>query len=69
MVDVRTPEEQDVSIIPNSIRQDVFDPKNYEDHMIVAYCTIGCTGPFSLPIFTDHFHCPFSLTIFTDYFH
>jgi len=41
MVDVRTPEEQDVSIIPNSIRQDVFDPKNYEDHTIVAYCTIG----------------------------
>uniref|UniRef100_A0A7S0WSG5 Rhodanese domain-containing protein n=1 Tax=Pyramimonas obovata TaxID=1411642 RepID=A0A7S0WSG5_9CHLO len=43
LVDVRTPVEQDVSIIPTAIRKEVFEATKdkYKDHTIVAYCTIG----------------------------
>eukprot|EP00959_Pyramimonas_sp_CCMP1952_P095098 1988817-Pyramimonas_sp.AAC.1 len=41
--DVRTPVEQDVSIIPTAIRKEVFEKTrdHYQDYTIVAYCTIG----------------------------
>ena len=43
LVDVRTPVEQDVSIIPTAIRKEVFEKTKdqYKNHTVVAYCTIG----------------------------
>jgi rhodanese-related sulfurtransferase len=43
LVDVRTPAEQNVSMIPTAIRKETFERTRdaYTDHTIVAYCTIG----------------------------
>jgi len=43
LVDVRTPEEQAVSMIPGAITQQEFDAHraNYADSLVVTYCTIG----------------------------
>jgi len=43
LVDVRTPAEQKVSMIPTAIRKETFERTRdaYTDHTIVAYCTIG----------------------------
>ena len=42
-VDVRTPEEQEVSTVPNAIPYQEFDKikEKYKDEIIIAYCTIG----------------------------
>lgn len=43
LVDVRTPEERAVSVIPGAISQEEFEGNlhQYRDSLIVAYCTIG----------------------------
>jgi len=43
VVDVRTPEEYGVSMIPGAITAEIFEAKReqYKDHKIVTYCTIG----------------------------
>jgi sodium/bile acid cotransporter 7 len=43
LVDVRTPEERAVAVIPRSISQDEFEARaeEYTGKKIVAYCTIG----------------------------
>lgn len=43
LVDVRTPEEQAVSMLPGAITKDAFEAAQnvYRDQHIVAYCTIG----------------------------
>ncbi|KAL0048670.1 hypothetical protein WJX82_008299 [Trebouxia sp. C0006] len=44
LVDVRSPDEQQVSILPgNVVRKEDFDGhhKEYANHKIVTYCTIG----------------------------
>lgn len=43
LVDVRTAEEQQVSILPGAIASEVFlgNPKAYRDHSVVGYCTIS----------------------------
>ena len=43
LVDVRGPEEQRVSIIPNAVSRDVFESnfEQYKGHTIITYCTIG----------------------------
>lgn len=43
IVDVRTPEEQAVSIIPGAISQSLFEQNidRYKNYPIVVYCTIG----------------------------
>lgn len=43
LVDVRTPAEQAVSMIPGAVTRDVFDANReaYAGRPVVAYCTIG----------------------------
>ena len=43
VVDVRTKEEQDVSVIKNAIRKEDFEDlkSEFSNHKVVAYCTIG----------------------------
>lgn len=43
LVDVRTPEEQRVSMIPGAVTAEEFeaDRERYRDVLVVAYCTIG----------------------------
>ncbi len=43
LVDVRTPEEYGVSMIPGAITAEEFEANTdkYKDHKIVTYCTIG----------------------------
>ena len=43
VVDVRSPEEYGVSTVPGAITAEKFETnrKQYKDHKIVAYCTIG----------------------------
>jgi rhodanese-related sulfurtransferase len=43
LVDVRTPKEREVSIIPNAITSEEFEQNFdlYRHHKIVVYCTIG----------------------------
>ena len=43
LVDVRTPQERAVSIIPNAISKDDFEsaPAQYAGRTVVTYCTIG----------------------------
>jgi len=43
LVDCRTPDEQAVSVIPDSITRSDFDAhqKNYTERTVVVYCTIG----------------------------
>jgi rhodanese-related sulfurtransferase len=43
LVDVRTPEEQAVSMLPGAITQEAFEARqsDYEGKRIVTYCTIG----------------------------
>ncbi len=43
LVDVRTPEEQAVSMLPGAITQETFEAARdqYHDQTVVAYCTIG----------------------------
>ena len=43
LVDVRTPKEQAVSMLPSAITQDAFEAarEKYRHHTIVTYCTIG----------------------------
>lgn len=50
LVDVRTPEEQAISMLPGAITQDAFEAtrKLYADKTIVTYCTIGArSGEFA----------------------
>lgn len=43
VVDVRTKEEQDVSVIKSAIRKEDFEAlkSEFREHKVVAYCTIG----------------------------
>ena len=43
LVDVRTPEEQETSMIPGAITREQFeaDPSKHEGKPVVCYCTIG----------------------------
>ncbi|SEN03124.1 rhodanese-like domain-containing protein [Nitrosomonas marina] len=43
LVDVRTPEERRISVIPGAITKDDFEdkPAKYQNRTIVVYCTIG----------------------------
>ncbi len=43
LVDVRSPKEQRVSMLPGAISREVFlrDIDNYRDHYIIGYCTIS----------------------------
>ena len=43
LVDVRTPEEQSISMIPGAISQTEFEQNldHYQNYLIVVYCTIG----------------------------
>lgn len=43
LVDVRTPEEQAVSMLPGAITKEAFESAQdiYRDQSVVAYCTIG----------------------------
>lgn len=43
LVDVRTPEEQAVSMLPGAITQDAFEAARdaYQHQTVVTYCTIG----------------------------
>ncbi|MCA9572545.1 MAG: rhodanese-like domain-containing protein [Myxococcales bacterium] len=43
LVDVRSPEERQVSMLPGAITKEAFeaDPAAYADRPVVAYCTIG----------------------------
>eukprot|EP00239_Pterosperma_sp_CCMP1384_P003571 CAMPEP_0197850062 /NCGR_PEP_ID=MMETSP1438-20131217/14113_1 /TAXON_ID=1461541 /ORGANISM="Pterosperma sp., Strain CCMP1384" /LENGTH=192 /DNA_ID=CAMNT_0043463013 /DNA_START=211 /DNA_END=786 /DNA_ORIENTATION=+ len=43
VIDVRTPGEREVSIIPQAISRSEFEAhkKDFEKHTVVAYCTIG----------------------------
>jgi len=43
LVDVRTPEEREISMIPGAVTVDEFEARKsrYSDHAIVAYCTVG----------------------------
>lgn len=43
LVDVRTPQERKVSMLPNAISKDEFlsNTKKYQGKKVVAYCTIG----------------------------
>lgn len=43
LVDVRTPEEQAVSMIPGAVSRQEFEahPEKYADRPVVTYCTIG----------------------------
>lgn len=58
LVDVRTPEEYGVSIIPEAITKESFE-RNYEayrDHTVVAYCTIGYrSGKYAEKLIADGF--------------
>lgn len=50
VVDVRTPEEWGVSMIPGAITREAFesDPDRYAESTVVAYCTIGArSGQFA----------------------
>jgi rhodanese-related sulfurtransferase len=42
-VDVRKPAEQEVSMLPGAItdREFLKNPAAYQDHLVIAYCTIG----------------------------
>lgn len=57
-VDVRTPEEQAVSMIPGAITQAAFeaDPQAFAGRPIVAYCTIGArSGMFAKKLASNGF--------------
>ncbi|SES88520.1 Rhodanese-related sulfurtransferase [Nitrosomonas marina] len=43
LVDVRTPEERRISVIPGAITKDDFEenPAKYQNRTVVVYCTIG----------------------------
>ncbi len=43
LVDVRTPEEQAISMLPGAVTQEEFEARldDYRDSLVVAYCTIG----------------------------
>jgi len=43
VVDVRTKDEQDVSMIKTALRKEEFEARKaeFKDHKVVAYCTIG----------------------------
>lgn len=48
VVDVRTPEERNVSIITGAINQEFFESTmaSYQDKKIIVYCTIGYRSGF-----------------------
>jgi rhodanese-related sulfurtransferase len=59
LVDVRTPEEQRVSMIPGALTQEEFEAgrEQYRDASIVAYCTIGArSGKFAAEQMKQGFH-------------
>lgn len=43
LVDVRTPEEQRVSMLPGALTREEFlsRPEAYRDHLVIGYCTIS----------------------------
>jgi len=58
LVDVREPEEQQVSMIPGAITAEEFesDPEKYRGSLIVAYCTIGArSGRYAAKLIDDGF--------------
>jgi rhodanese-related sulfurtransferase len=58
LVDVREPEEQQVSMIPGAISAKEFEAarENYRDSQIVVYCTIGArSGRYAAELIEDGF--------------
>ncbi|KAK9865457.1 hypothetical protein WJX84_005824 [Apatococcus fuscideae] len=59
LVDVRTPEEQQVSMIPGAIRRDIFEAhkEEYRTTPLVAYCTVGFrSGKYAQQLMEEGFN-------------
>ena len=61
VVDVRTKEERDISMIPSAIAVDEFeallksDPDKYKEALIVPYCTVGYrSGKYATALIENH---------------
>lgn len=55
LIDIREPEEREVSWIPGSISLDEFEkkPESYKDRLLIPYCTIGYRSAYQTRIFNN----------------